>query len=165
MTGCALYCGAIEANCTGANAQYVDDADCKTVCAALPPGSGVGATADDIACREYHASLAVTNPTTHCPHAGPFGGSACGQPCDAFCIIDVAVCGSGAGKPYADLDSCKTACAAYARGSQVNAAGPSSGNTFDCRAWHLLKAAQSPANAETQCPYTAASGASGFPCR
>jgi hypothetical protein len=137
----------------------MSDNDCTTVCAALPLGGSIGGSADDIACREYHAGLAPTDATTHCPHAGAFGADTCGAHCDAFCTIDIAVCGSGAGKPYVDLATCKTACMAYARaaaGSQVNAAGPTAGNTFDCRAWHLLKAADANANVATHCPHTAA---------
>jgi hypothetical protein len=151
-------------SCAGVNAQYVDDADCAAVCAALPIGPGPSSTADDLGCREFHAALAGSNQMTHCPHAGPFGGDACGTHCDAFCRINAAVCGSGAGKPYASVATCMTACAGYARGQHVSAAGPISGDSFDCRAWHLLKAAQDSASAATQCPNTAPSGAGAFPC-
>ena len=138
---------------------------CATVCAALPLGTAADTGGQDsVGCRTYHANN--TPPATHCPHAGAFGDEVCGNHCDTFCEIDIAACGSGAGKPFADLAACKTACAGWARSAtKVNAAQPTSGNTFDCRAWHLLKATDAAANLTLHCPHTKDVQGANDPCK
>lgn len=78
---CAGYCTQIMTNCTGANAQYVDNADCVAQCGALnwPSGTPGATDGNTIACRIYHGGApAVSAPAEHCPHAGPSGGGVCG---------------------------------------------------------------------------------------
>jgi hypothetical protein len=142
---CANYCTKIAAKCTGANAMYTDDAQCQKACGFMTQGT-YGDTADSVGCRQYHAGN--TPLETHCPHAGPFGGDVCGEHCDAFCEIAVGACPTA----FADAASCKAACAAWTRDTStpVSSAGPTSGNTFDCRAYHLTAALQ---NATTHCPH------------
>lgn len=77
---CAGYCAQTAANCTGANAQYDDTAECMAYCTASgwPAGTAGAMSGNTIACRIYHGGVAATDPVTHCPHAGPSGGSVCG---------------------------------------------------------------------------------------
>jgi hypothetical protein len=77
---CAGYCAQTAANCTGANAQYDDTAECMAYCTASgwPAGTANAMSGNTIACRIYHGGVAATDPVTHCPHAGPSGGSVCG---------------------------------------------------------------------------------------
>lgn len=78
---CAEYCGVVTANCSGANAQYADMADCMAYCATAgwPAGTRGEAANNTLACRTYHGGTPATgNAGEHCPHAGPTGGSVCG---------------------------------------------------------------------------------------
>jgi hypothetical protein len=77
---CAGYCAQITANCTGANAQYDDTAECMTYCTATawPAGTAGAMSGNTLACRIYHGGAAAGDPVTHCPHSGPSGGSVCG---------------------------------------------------------------------------------------
>jgi hypothetical protein len=78
---CAGYCAQMALNCTGANAQYIDNADCMAQCTALawPAGTPGAMDGNTIACRIYHGGApAVMDPAAHCPHAGPSGDSVCG---------------------------------------------------------------------------------------
>jgi hypothetical protein len=68
-------------NCTGANAQYIDVADCMAQCTALawPAGMPGAVDGNTIACRIYHGGApAVMDAAVHCPHAGPSGDGVCG---------------------------------------------------------------------------------------
>lgn len=78
-TACTAYCTAVTRACTGANMQYMDMAACNTACNAATYEVGMaGATSgNSISCRTYHAGAAMTDPATHCPHAGPTGGGVC----------------------------------------------------------------------------------------
>lgn len=78
--GCATYCTQVTANCTAANAQYDDMADCMAYCTdvAWPAGADTDTTGNTLGCRLYHVGVAAGDPATHCGHAGPTGGSVCG---------------------------------------------------------------------------------------
>src|SRR5262245_30207367 len=71
---CATYCTAIQANCTTTNAQYPDPAHCMAACAAFDVGTTGQTSGNTLGCRIYHAGMpAMTDPATHCKHAGPGG--------------------------------------------------------------------------------------------
>jgi len=76
---CDTYCDLIQQNCVLSDSQYNTDADCQTACAAFSTGgSPQDASGNTVQCRIYHAGVAgVTDPTLHCPHAGPTGGGVC----------------------------------------------------------------------------------------
>jgi hypothetical protein len=151
------------AACTGAYAQYSSTTECMTACALLPAGDAGDALGNSIACRTTHAGYAMTmdggqNP--HCWHAGPYGYGGCGTECESFCLLATTYCTTAGGfdggpPPYASNADCKTACDTFARIDDVdgggkfvdggfNAAGPASGNTFDCREYHLGAALAGP---------------------
>src|SRR5262249_26986707 len=116
---------------------------CQKICAGWPAGT-TSDTANTLACRVYHASLVASGApaAVHCPHAGPFGGDACGTHCVDFCELALATCGSAA---FSSAGACTGACASWPRATpQVTASGPTSGNTFDCRAYELTAAVTSP---------------------
>lgn len=69
-------CTIADTHCTGPLQQYVDHADCMAFMSSRPVLK-VGSTAqpvgvDDVACRGFHASLALAYPQGHCMHVGPF---------------------------------------------------------------------------------------------
>jgi hypothetical protein len=161
---CSAYCTAVMGTCTGFYKQYLDMSECMTACALLPAGNAGDTSGNTVGCRTTHAGLAVTgglNP--HCWHAGPFGYGACGTECEGFCTLATSYCSVDggfavdAGAPaYASVSDCMTACAGFPKiddadgGGGVgvdggyNAAGPTGGNTLDCREWHLDNALDMP---------------------
>ncbi|MDP9000171.1 MAG: hypothetical protein M3O46_08675, partial [Myxococcota bacterium] len=150
---CQTYCAAIMASCTGANAQYGSVPECTNACNLLPQGAASDTTGNTVGCRIYHAGLAVTMPSPHCWHAGPYGYGVCGGQCESFCTLATGWCSAASGfdggaPPYASLADCTTACGGYATVSSSDggpvavdggytATGPAAGNTLDCREYHL----------------------------
>jgi hypothetical protein len=172
---CTAYCAAVQATCTGANAQYESTLECMNACAFFPAGTASDTGGDTLGCRITHTGLAATLPVPHCWHAGPYGFGVCGASVDNFCNLALDWCSPDAGytgtPPYASLTACTTAAAAYvtadagADPSAFNASGPGSGNTFDCRLYHLanaMNAAQGAAGQTTHCPHA---GQTSAPCQ
>jgi hypothetical protein len=147
---CTAYCTDIMANCKDANAQYADMDGCMGSCAALPPGMAADMKGDTLGCRTYHAGAAKMDPATHCVHAGPGGAGVCGMDCEGFCDIATATCKT----EWPDKAACMTACGKFTPGPGYSTA-TTSGDTLDCRLYHLTVAASSAANATTHCPHTA----------
>ncbi|MGZ3430069.1 MAG: hypothetical protein ACXVCV_25635 [Polyangia bacterium] len=145
---CAAYCAKIQMNCTagsdgGGNAQYSMVSDCTSQCttvAAWPAGMIGDTSGNTIGCRLYHAGAAAADPVLHCPHAGPTGGNVCGSWCDNYCQLMAKNC-TGANAVYATAD-CMTKCMTIPTTGQTNDA---TGNTVQCRIFHLSLAASDPA--------------------
>jgi hypothetical protein len=166
---CDNYCARVLANCTGDAAQYADLDTCKKICADLPLGDSGDTASNTVACRFYHAGApAQQSRTFHCPHAGPFGGDTCGTRCGAFCLLAGAQCGQA----FTDAGSCDAACGSTFKFSNAPEAGgesptgPSTGNTLNCREYHLVQAFGS---AGTECANIGktppADSGVAFPCR
>lgn len=67
---CAEYCMVVMQNCTGANADYANEAECLTACATVTTvGTANDTSGNTIGCHLYHAGAASSNAATHCPHA------------------------------------------------------------------------------------------------
>jgi hypothetical protein len=148
---CPSYCATIAKNCTGANLEYVTDKACTEMCGHFDLGRPGDEDGDSLACRVYHANAAAMDPNVHCRHAGPLGGTHCGDPCSAFCLQDLAICGTTA---YASESQCRTTCALY----PYLTAGPGAGDvsiedgpTLNCRLYHLESAVVDPV---THCNHT-----------
>jgi hypothetical protein len=157
-----------EGNCVGVNAVYRTNTGCLAMCAAFPNGLLADTMGDTLGCRIYHGGPpSQVEPAIHCAHAGPFGGGVCAPStvaggtnlaCQAFCEIEAAICPMN----YARASACIADCESYmvsntaASPNPVTAAGPASGNTFECRAYHLTAAADAPA---LHCPHTLPSSA------
>jgi len=146
---CAAYCAKIEMNCTagsgdgGGHEQYADVATCTSYCmtaADWPAGMTGDTSGNTIGCRLYHAGAAAADPTTHCPHAGPTGGNVCGSWCDNYCQLMAKNC-TGSNAVY-DAATCMTKCATIPTSGQVN---DTTGNSIQCRIYHLGVAASDPA--------------------
>jgi hypothetical protein len=148
---CPSYCALMKANCTGANAQYTADSECLNACAQVPVGMVTDKMGNTLGCHLYHAELAATAPNPHCWHAGPYGFGVCGANCDDFCLLATTWCSAAGGfdggpAPYTSVGNCTSACMKFvvadagADPGAFSAAGPTGGNTLDCREWHLGKA-------------------------
>ncbi len=147
---CMPYCQMALSSCTGALQLYPDLGSCLKTCAGFPSGAPDGSTGgDSVQCRTYHIGVAAQDPMLHCPHATDSGGGVCGDPCAVYCdrigkrCPGTAPAGSG----------CLSACARYPASGQF---GAQSGNTVQCRLYHVgLPAATGPT---THCPHTGTSG-------
>ena len=79
---CMTYCTQMMTNCTGANVQYENMADCLDFCgrANWPTGAPGAMSGNSLNCRIYHGGApAVADAAMHCPHAGPTGAGVCGS--------------------------------------------------------------------------------------
>lgn len=156
---CETYCGYMKANCTGANAQYENHANCLAVCANFMPGDkGTSVTAsgeDTLGCRIYYSNAPAANdPATHCTYAGPGGDGTCGTNCASFCALNGAICGFGSDgtNQFEDLAACLLVCKVMASTDAYNSADHSSdSNELSCYLYHLTAAAEDPV---THCPHT-----------
>jgi hypothetical protein len=162
---CAAYCSKIAMNCTGSdggggNVQYPDDATCLSTCmtAAMWPAGMVGDTSGNtVGCRLYHAGAAAADPVLHCPHAGPTGGDVCGSFCDNYCQLMAKNC-TGTNAVY-DAPTCMSKCMSIPTNGHAN---DTSGNTIQCRIYHLDAAAADPM---LHCPHSqTAADLPGGPC-
>ncbi|MCA1663868.1 MAG: hypothetical protein LC659_06305 [Myxococcales bacterium] len=123
--------------------SYMDAATCNATCmtaAAWPAGTAADTGGNTIGCRLYHAGAAAAAPSTHCPHAGPTGGDVCGSWCDNYCQLMAKNC-TGSNAVY-DAATCMTKCATIPTNGNTN---DTSGNTIQCRIYHLGVAATDPA--------------------
>lgn len=149
---CDSYCALIMQNCTGGNAEYTDLNTCKAMCASFAVGDAGDQSGDSLACRLSHAGLAAGNPSTHCRHAGPTGGGTCGtSPCTGWCELDRVQCPN----VYASQADCETTCAKFPVIGDAGDIALVSGNSFNCRIYHLEAAYSDPT---VHCPHTALIG-------
>ena len=119
-----------------------------------PAGTAGAASGNSLACRAYHATNAASDPGTHCPHAGPTGGSVCGSLCENYCDLAMSNC-TGDDALYNDNASCMTACEGFATDGAI---GATSGNSVQCRIYHLGVAGSSAAMAHDHCPHGGETG-------
>lgn len=157
---CDEYCKVITANCSGPNAEYLTPDICKSMCPVFELGKGIADSLDNtLGCRLWHANAAAAAPQIHCRHAGPLGGEHCGDQCEAFCDLDTTYC-SGTNTAYdGGFPGCKGVCNPNNGYDYIIAdAGDltlASGNTLNCRLWHLESAYASTGAAMVHCPHTA----------
>ncbi len=161
---CVNYCSLITANCgpssqNGDNTEYLtgDSGICSTMCnefestPELTTAAHEPATIDTLNCRVWHANAAASDPHTHCPHAGPLGGTLCGpDPCIPFCRMDTDFC-TGPNAAYTSNEDCLAACrpdAGYAgfpyevsttdnEVADLSSQFQGGSNTLNCRIYHL----------------------------
>lgn len=148
------YCTDALANCTGADAIFASQSDCESEAAILPATGTTGATSGHtLQCRAYHAGApAAGTPATHCPHASLDGDDTCGTRCEVYCQEAIDNC-TGANELFVSTTACISACAAYLT---TGSPGDTSGNTVQCRIYHLgVPAVGTPG---THCPHGGPSG-------
>ena len=118
---CASYCTAIMAACTGANAQYGSMANCTATCNTIANAGAVTNTmGNTLGCRIYHTELARSTPATHCSHAGPSGGGACGTTCQAVCDQIEELCTNLPANN--DWNNCASQCASLTASNSLSTA-------------------------------------------
>lgn len=171
---CENYCALMDKNCQGEYLEYLPGV-CLQLCQAYirpQPGrhyeypSETPEPIDSLGCRLWHAHAAEDEgPSTHCRHAGPLAADQCGGPCEPFCRIVYSYCSDDHGiNPYdgGQLE-CEAVCGDGTAFPYERDAGDlldntltmiESGNTLNCRLWHLETAMQK-ALPDTHCPHTA----------
>lgn len=145
---CGTYCDLVMESCKDDHAQYASKDECLEICKRLPPGDAGDMESNSVACRQYYAgSPARTSAPNYCAAAGPFGGGVCGDRCPIFCDLSLTACAPDAGNaPFAGYPECQTACSDFAyREAGVDGGGeppdgPESGDTLNCRLYHLRAA-------------------------
>lgn len=177
---CSTYCTEIQANCTAANAQYLDTAHCMATCASFTVGASTttDTAGDTLGCRIYHAGApSVMAAATNCPHAGPAGDLITASPpafcsggdvCTSFCALEIQACGSLdvplPGNPtdatnnplwqYRNMGDCMQSCANYDKTHAYSTSAM--GNSLACRLLQATSAAISVTpNGKMYCAYTA----------
>ena len=154
---CPQYCQNIAATCTGDNSQFPDDSTCQRICAAIDAGTAGNSGGDTIACRDSQQSSAKDEldpdaSRNDCINAG-IASSCAGTRCDGFCAAVLQLCGTQR-TGYQDVGACVTACQTWGQ----DFVGPligSTGNTLQCRTYHLELSQTGNANdLETHCPHT-----------
>ncbi len=169
---CTSYCSAVMSECTGPDAQYASTDACMNACKNFPVGTAADTSGNTLGCRTYHAALAKTQANPHCWHAGPYGYGGCGTECEGFCTLATTWCTpsggfDGGAPPYTNDATCLTACAGFARIDAADggvgldggytATGPASGNTLDCREYHLGASLAGGAMQQLHCQHPGAS--------
>jgi hypothetical protein len=155
---CNDYCAAIMQNCTGPNSEYESMDICMAMCVVFDTSNATPSDTgnNDIACHTFFAQQAATTPNQNCEYAGPLGGGHCGtNPCQNFCDLATGYCTGDLPKPYPNND-CPCACAAYTYllGGDAGDLSFESGNTLNCRLYHLQAAYGSDMLGKFHCPHT-----------
>lgn len=125
---CPDMCRVAMVACQDDNKVYDDTATCIATCERLPKGTNVDQHENTVGCRHYHSYNSITNPVTHCSHAGPLGAGHCGEivegagNCESYCILAEAGCADGFNAAFpGGSDECREQCAAI----------PGAGDDFD----------------------------------
>lgn len=149
---CTAYCDAVMSACPtdGDASQYPSVEICQDYCtdyAQFSPGVFSSDNSYSLGCRMVAASKATFAPGTFCPAAGPAGDGACGAPCDIYCHLASSVCGDLAAL-FPDVETCLETCPEM---SDLGTLGDASGDTVQCRATLLFKAALGLGDKATAC--------------
>ena len=154
VVSCANYCALMQQHCSGTNAQYINEAACLSLCAAMDSGKPGDTTGDSLACRQGYAAQAATVETVfNCRNAGPIGHGQCGSgQCRAFCNYALKLCGTRA---YARVQDCMDACKDLRYDETLAVSSDQDRNTLNCRLYHLQAGFAFPNQADVHCPHTA----------
>jgi hypothetical protein len=140
------YCDTITYNCNGTNTQYGSRAQCAGIAAGLPNAQLDARQTNSnntLGCREYHSQASKAAPGTHCEHAGPTGGGACGTRIQAWgSILAAAPCrDTHVNMLVNSVSSTIVDLAVPPGGSPYHIALDTGMNTQACRIYHLGVAA------------------------
>ncbi len=157
---CADYCAKALTNCKGELELYPNLEFCLAVCQALPPGERTDTSGNTVGCRLHFAqSAASVEKELNCSAAGPGGNGICGDNCESWCTLEASVCPS----IYASTEDCLAACQTFpSLGSYNDTIPTQTGNSFECRLYHVTAAAG--IDAMLHCPHTDINNAK-TPCR
>ncbi len=153
---CSAYCAARQSHCSPAAALCASDCGNALLDGLMSAGTPGATSGGSLACRIYH-TVGSTN-ADHCDHGNRFGGSvASGFACsdtlvEPYCSLAQAYC-DGDNQLFTTLASCTGAAQLYDFDGTL---GSTSGNTIQCRLYHLEVAAIS--DPEIHCPHASPGG-------
>lgn len=136
---CEHYCTKTLATCTGELEVYPNEDICLALCATMQVGEPDDENVDTVYCRLNQALAAESTgePGAHCPFAGLGGSEVCGDNCDALCSAMLEVCPD----EWASRTACLSDCAMLEDTGGYDTS-QNSGNTVQCRIWHVGAATQ-----------------------
>jgi hypothetical protein len=144
---CIDYCNIVQASCTGTSAQYASPLACLAVCEQLPAGTAGATTGNSVQCRIGRAQLAPTTgeAANYCYSAGPGGGGVCGSDCEGYCTLMTAKC-----TQLGSLSQCRASCSivpdlSLPPTNKRYDASQQSGDSLQCRLFHVSAATVDPA--------------------
>ena len=158
---CNTYCDTVISACPDPAYVYASRDMCLGVCHKLElagkTGSESDQSGDTIYCRLFYANQALTTgETSTCAEAGPGGNGICGTNCEAYCILMQQTCPD----QFKDsqlfgnsLSNCITQCGALPTLDAGFNADQQSGNTINCRLYHVSAASANPDAPATHCPH------------
>lgn len=151
---CDEYCGIYATGCADFT-EYDNPQACMDQCSQWPEGALNDTSGDTLGCRLYHVTVAsMSDPGTHCPHAGPSGAGTCvavdPPACATYCTTYLANCKDDL-NAYTDEPDCLAQCAAWYPGTKEDTAG----DTVGCRDYH---AGAAMADAMLHCPHAGPGG-------
>jgi hypothetical protein len=86
----------------------------------------------------------MSDPATHCPHAGPGGDGVCGSNCDGFCEIAQMYCtAANMAAVYTSSQDCHTQCMAFPDTVKFNI-GVQAGSSVACLLYHVQEGSSVP---------------------
>jgi len=131
--------------------QYADNTDCMGHCAQFPQGVWNDTAANTLGCRIYHtvAAFLTGDVIHHCKHGAASGENYCGTWCDVYCQLAQDNC-QGANQLFDNTTTCMSACSMY---NSLGSSGDASGDSVQCRIYHLGVAGLNALNANTHCPH------------
>lgn len=158
---CESYCTLMDQSCGWQSnfPEYLSHDVCVRMCADFDTGNHIAADGTDtLGCRIAYAERAASAPDPNCRYAGLIGGGKCGvKLCNHFCDVDVQYCNFPpvSSPAYTNIADCMIACARYAYDTAgAELLSMESGNTLNCRLWHLNNAYDTTAHGQIHCPHT-----------
>lgn len=166
---CNTYCDTVLANCVDPLYVYATRDMCMGVCNKLETAGYTGNPNDQVGnsinCRLNQAIQAKKTAefSLYCPASGPGGNGICGTNCEGYCVLMQLTCSTEfAVRPFdGTLSTCvNQVCPSLPTLDAGFDADQQSGNTINCRLYHISAANADPNAPLIHCPHAA--GAS--PC-
>lgn len=148
MTVCEAYCATMDVACVGEDAADYGGQGCASACDLWDEGQPSDTASDTAACRLYHATAALGDPSLHCDYAAPDGGGICVEHlpsvCEQYCVAVITYCVDALAVDFGEV-GCEATCEGWPEGSP----GDDADLTADCHLTHALAAETQP---ENMCP-------------
>ena len=146
---CNTYCDTVMNNCKDPDYVYASRDACTGVCQAFVQLNLVGdpqqAIGNTLNCRLKQATAAgpTGEPAQYCPSAGPGGNGVCGSNCEGYCYLMMQICPAefATDQFQNSLSYCLAQCANIPVLDAGFDADQQSGNTINCRLYHVSAAA------------------------
>jgi len=147
---CENYCMFSEANCMGTAMQYIDNVTCLAYCEQFPYGMWNDTMGNTLGCRVGRTFAAsFGDNAVNCKVGAASGDNMCGTWCEVYCQLASDIC-QDENQLFENDTYCMDACANY---STSGTSGDASGDSVQCRIYHLGVASLSGPNAAIHCPH------------